>query len=307
MPTPTPDDSQVPEADPGHSLRPGALYVVATPIGNLGDLSPRAREVLAGVDRIAAEDTRTSGTLLAHFGIQRPLVALHEHNEDRVAGELVRQLQAGQSLALVSDAGTPLVSDPGFALVRAARAAGVPVYAVPGPCAAIAALSVSGLPSDSFVFAGFLPPKQAARRARLEELGREARTVIVYESAHRIAESLADLVAVLGGERPVALSRELSKRFEESFSGSAAGLLAWHAADPNRARGEFVLLIGAASRTADAAEGERVLRMLLRELPPSGAARLAAEITGAPRKALYAAALRLAGEQHEHEDDSRDK
>jgi 16S rRNA (cytidine1402-2'-O)-methyltransferase len=295
MATPTPDDSSAPGPDSGHTVRPGALYVVATPIGNLGDLSPRAREVLAAVDRIAAEDTRTSGQLLAHFGIQRPLVALHEHNEDRIAADLVRQLQAGQSLALISDAGTPLISDPGFALVRAARAAGVPAYAVPGPCAAVAALSVSGLPSDAFVFAGFLPPKQAARRARLEELGRDRRTVIVYESAHRIAESLADLVAVLGPQRPTALSRELSKRFEESFSGSAAELLAWQAADPNRGRGEFVLLIGGAEQGTDAAEGERVLRLLLRELPPSAAARLAAEITGAPRKALYAAALRLGG------------
>ena len=306
MATPTPDDIAAPEPDPGHKVRPGALYVVATPIGNLGDLSPRAREVLAAVDRIAAEDTRTSGQLLAHFGIQRPLVALHEHNEDRIAGELVRQLQAGQSLALISDAGTPLISDPGFALVRAARAAGVPAYAVPGPCAAVAALSVSGLPSDAFVFAGFLPPKQAARRARLEELGREARTVIVYESAHRIAESLADLAAVLGPQRPVALSRELSKRFEESFSGSAADLAAWQAADPNRGRGEFVLLIGAAERKADTVEGERVLRLLLRELPPSGAARLAAEITGAPRKALYAAALRLGGDTNAGGDENGD-
>jgi len=285
-----------PPEDAGHSIVPGALYVVATPIGNLGDLSPRACRILAGVDRIAAEDTRTSGQLLAHFGIQRPLVALHDHNEDRIAAELVRQLQSGQSLALISDAGTPLISDPGFALVRAARAAGVPAYAVPGPCAAVAALSVSGLPSDAFVFAGFLPPKQAARRARLEQLGREPRTVIVYESSHRIADTLADLVAVFGPQRPVALSRELSKRFEESYSGTAAGLLEWQAAEANRGRGEFVLLIGGAEQAADLAEGERVLRLLLRELPPSGAARLAAEISGAPRKALYAIAMRLAGE-----------
>lgn len=288
--------------DAGHTVRRGALYVVATPIGNLGDLSPRACRVLAQVDRIAAEDTRTSGQLLAHFGIQRPLVALHEHNEDRIAAELVRQLQAGQSLALISDAGTPLISDPGFALVRAARAAGVPAYAVPGPCAAVAALSVSGLPSDAFLFAGFLPPKQAARRARLEQLGREPRTVIVYESAHRIADTLEDLVTVLGAQRPVALSRELSKRFEESYSGNAAGLRAWQAADPNRGRGEFVLLIGGAAQAADLAEGERVLRLLLRELPPSAAARLAAEISGAPRKALYAMALHQAGAGAENPD-----
>ena len=291
-----------PPEDADHTVVAGALYVVATPIGNLGDLSPRACRILAGVDRIAAEDTRTSGLLLAHFGIQRPLVALHEHNEDRIAGELVRQLQAGQSLALISDAGTPLISDPGFALVRAARAAGVPAYAVPGPCAAVAALSVSGLPSDAFLFAGFLPPKQAARRAKLEQLGREPRTVIVYESSHRIADTLVDLAAVLGPQRPVALSRELSKRFEESYSGTAAGLQAWQAADANRGRGEFVLLIGSAGQAADLAEGERVLRLLLRELPPSGAARLAAEITGAPRKALYAVALRMAGENAENKD-----
>jgi 16S rRNA (cytidine1402-2'-O)-methyltransferase len=309
MSTHLPDDSD-PTADSaaagaGHDVKAGALYVVATPIGNLGDLSPRARSVLAGVDRIAAEDTRTSGVLLAHFGIQRPLLALHEHNEDRIAAELVQRLRAGEALALIADAGTPLISDPGFALVRAARAAGVPVYAVPGPCAAVAALSVSGLASDAFVFAGFLPPKTAARRARLQALGREGRTVIVYESAHRIGETLADLVSVLGSERRVALSRELSKRFEETFSGSAAELQAWHAADANRSRGEFVLLIEGVAQDADQAEGERVLGLLLRELPPSAAARLAAEITGAPRKALYAAALRLAGEKGENPDNSQ--
>jgi 16S rRNA (cytidine1402-2'-O)-methyltransferase len=302
MPSLFPDDAPDAVADTGHTVQPGALYVVATPIGNLADLSPRARAVLAAVDRVAAEDTRTSGAMLAHFGIHRPLVALHEHNEDRIAGELVRALQAGQSLALVSDAGTPLISDPGFALVRAARAAGVPAYAVPGACAAVAALSVSGLPSDAFLFAGFLPPKRAARRARLEQLGREPRTVIVYESAHRIAESLQDLVAVLGPRRPAALSRELSKRFEESYSGDAEGLQQWQAADANRGRGEFVLLFGPAQHSPQEAEGERVLALLLRELPPSAAARLAAEISGAPRKALYAAALRLTGAGGENPD-----
>jgi 16S rRNA (cytidine1402-2'-O)-methyltransferase len=304
MTTSLQDEGQGTRHDKEHPVKPGALYVVATPIGNLGDLSPRAREVLAAVDCVAAEDTRTSGALLAHFGIQRPLLALHEHNEDRATAGLVRRLREGESLALISDAGTPLVSDPGFALVRAARAAGVPVYAVPGPCAVVAALSVSGLASDAFVFAGFLPPKQAARRARLEELGRERRTVIVYESAHRIGETLADLVAVLGPQRHAALSRELSKRFEETFSGSAAELQQWQAADPNRSRGEFVLLIEGTRQEAGLAEGERVLRLLLRELPASGAARLAAEITGAPRKALYAAALRQAGGEEESEENS---
>jgi 16S rRNA (cytidine1402-2'-O)-methyltransferase len=299
-----PEPQNTVQDEAGHSPRAGALYVVATPIGNLADLSPRARAVLAGVDRIAAEDTRTSGVLLAHFGIRTPLLALHEHNEDRIAAGLVEQLLAGASLALVADAGTPLISDPGFALVRAARAAGVPVYAVPGPCAAVAALSLSGLPSDAFLFAGFLPPKAAARRARLEALGREPRTVIVYESAHRIGECLADAVAVLGPQRRLCLAREISKRFEESCTAPAAEVQAWQAADPNRGRGEFVLLIEGAREQADLGQGERVLRLLLAELPPSAAARLAAEISGAPRKALYAIALQLAGKAAENPDNS---
>ena len=273
---------------------PGALYVVATPIGNLGDLSPRAARVLAAVDRIACEDTRVSGPLLGSLGIQRPLQSLHEHNEDRIAADLVRRLCDGESMALISDAGTPLVSDPGFALVRAAREAGVPVYPVPGPCAAIAALSVSGLPSDAFVFAGFLPPKSAARCARLQELGRESRSVIVYESSHRITDCLADIVTVLGGARRLCLSREISKRFEESLTAGAAEVQAWQAADPNRSRGEFVLVIEGRRDSADHAEGERVLRLLLGQLPPSAAARLAADITGAPRRVLYEMALRVA-------------
>ena len=274
----------------------GALYVVATPIGNLGDLAPRAQAVLRGVDRIAAEDTRTSGALLGHFGIRTPLVALHEHNEDRIAEALIRAVVEGRSLALISDAGTPLISDPGYALVRAARAAGVPVYAVPGPCAAIAALSVSGLATDAFVFIGFLPPKSGARRAKLATLANEPRTAIVYESAHRIGESLEDLVAVLGAARRICLARELSKRFEESTTLPAAALLAWHKADPNRARGEFVLVIEGVAQVDDAVEGERVLRLLLAELPASRAARLAAVITGAARKPLYALALKLAND-----------
>jgi len=277
---------------PRPCVLPGALYIVATPIGNLGDLSPRARDILAAVDRIAAEDTRTTGGLLAHCGIQRPLVALHEHNEERVATELVAALKTGGSLALVSDAGTPLISDPGYGLVRLARERQVPVYAVPGPCALIAALSVSGLATDSFVFSGFLPAKSAARRARLEEFRGERRTTIVYESAHRIAESLSDLVAVLGGLRRVSLSREISKRFEESVTAPAAEVQAWLAADANRLRGEFVLVIEGATETPDLGHAEQVLKLLLVEMPPSRAARLAAEITGVSRKLLYGLALR---------------
>jgi 16S rRNA (cytidine1402-2'-O)-methyltransferase len=275
-------------------VRPGHLYVVATPIGHLGDLSPRAQAVLRGVQRICAEDTRNSSTLLRHFGIATPLLALHDHNEDSLAAQLVAALQGGEALALISDAGTPLISDPGFALVRAARAAGVPVMTVPGPCAAIAALSICGLPTDRFRFAGFLPPKPGARRERLQELAAAAETLVLYESSHRIVDCVADVVATLGPERPLFVGRELTKRFEESHSAPAAALLAWLEADSNRQRGEFVLIIAGAAPVADAQAAERVLRLLLTELPPSRAARLAAEITCQPRKALYEAALRLA-------------
>lgn len=286
-----------PDRDDARSeVRAGALYVVATPIGNLGDFAPRAQAVLAGVDRIAAEDTRSSSVLLSHFGIRTPLVALHEHNEDRIAESLIREVAGGRSLALISDAGTPLISDPGYALVREARRVGVPVYAVPGPCAAIAALSVSGLATDRFLFLGFLPAKSAARRAKFASLANEPRTAIIYESAHRIGESLEDLVAALGGARRACLARELSKRFEESITLPAADLLAWQQADPNRARGEFVLVIEGVPEQDDHREAERVLRLLLAELPASRAARLAAEITGTARKPLYALALTLAAD-----------
>lgn len=280
-------------------LEAGALYVVATPIGNLGDLSPRARAVLSGVQRIAAEDTRNTSGLLAHFGIRTPpggLVALHDHNESKVADGLIAELAGGATLALVSDAGTPLISDPGYALVRAARLAGRPVYAVPGPCAAIAALSISGLATDRFMFAGFLPARSAARRAAFEALKDEPRTAIWYESTHRIEDSLDDLVAVLGPERRVCIARELTKRFEQSITLPAGALRDWQRDDPNRGRGEFVLVIEGAPERADDREAERVLRLLLAELPASRAARLAAEITGAAKKPLYQLALKLAGD-----------
>jgi len=276
----------------------GQLYVVATPIGNLGDLSPRARSILSQVDRICAEDTRTTGQLLAHFGIDRPLTALHEHNEERVVASLVAQLQEGRSLALVSDAGTPLISDPGYRLVAAARDAGLPVLAVPGPCAAIAALSISGLPSDAFVFVGFLPAKSGARRDRLTDLAGESRTLIVYESSHRIEDCVADLATTLGEQRRVCLARELSKRFEQSVRLPAAALLDWLRADANRSRGEFVLVIeGAPPAPRSAFDVESLLRALLRELPPARAARVAAELTGERRNALYSRALALNGER----------
>lgn len=276
-------------------VRAGHLYVVATPIGNLGDLSPRALRILAGVDAICAEDTRVSGALLSHFGVRARLYALHEHNEDRVSEGLIARLQQGDSLALVSDAGTPLISDPGFSLVRAARDAGLPVIAVPGPCAAIAALSISGLPSDRFRFEGFLPAKRTARRTRLEALSHYTETVIVYEASHRIAESLADCAEILGAERRIGFAREISKRFEESRADGAAALAAWVKADPNREKGEFVLVIEGAAQAPETTDTDRVLRALLAELEPSRAARVAAELTGQRKNALYKRALELAG------------
>ncbi|HJR74875.1 MAG TPA: 16S rRNA (cytidine(1402)-2'-O)-methyltransferase [Luteimonas sp.] len=267
----------------------GTLFVVATPIGNLADLSPRALETLKRADAICAEDTRHTRQLLAHFGVERPLVALHEHNEDEMAERLVSRLRAGESLALVSDAGTPLVSDPGYRLVRAAREAGVKVSPVPGASALIAALSVAGLPSDRFAFEGFLPAKAAARRERLSLLAGEPRTLVFYESAHRIEETLADAAAAFGMQRPAAIARELTKLFETVLDGALSDLQARVAADPNQRKGEFVLLVQGAGEDADAkvAEGRRVYAKLSEHLPPSTAAKLAAELTGAPRKALY--------------------
>lgn len=267
----------------------GVLHVVATPIGNLGDMSPRGLDTLRGVAAICAEDTRHTRRLLAHFGIERPLLALHQHNEDAQAGQLVARLQAGDSLALVSDAGTPLVSDPGYRLVRAARAAGVRVSPVPGACAAIAALSVAGLASDRFVFEGFLPARGAARRERLAGLAGETRTLLFYESAHRIEAALADMAAVLGEGRPAVLARELTKLFETVLDGSLGELLARVRADPDQRRGEFVLLVEGVGEESDTrlAEGRRLYARLGEHLPPSTAAKLAAELSGAPRKALY--------------------
>ncbi len=272
-----------------NTCRPGILWVVATPIGNLGDLAPRAQQVLREVDVVAAEDTRHSRSLLQHFGIATPLTALHEHNERGVVAALVARLQAGACIAVISDAGTPLVSDPGFRLVRAAREAGLDVKPVPGACAAIAALSVAGLPSDRFVFEGFLPAKAAARCARLLELVDEPRTLVFYESSHRIRECCADLVAAFGAEREAALLRELTKLHETHLGATLGGIAARVADDPEQRLGECVLVVAGRGKDADArlAEGRRVLAILREELPPARAAKLAAAISGAPRKALY--------------------
>lgn len=271
------------------ALSPGTLYVVATPIGNLGDLSPRARETLAAVDAICAEDTRHTRQLLAAFGLERPLVALHEHNEAEFAARLVERLRAGETLALVSDAGTPLVSDPGYRLVREARAAGLRVSPLPGACAAIAALSVAGIPSDRFCFEGFLPAKASARRERLQQLARETRTLVFYESAHRIEESLTDLAAIFGAGREAVLARELSKLFETVLGDTLAELLRKVGSDENQRKGEFVLIVRGCEDDAAArlAEGQRLYAKLGEYLKPSQAAKLAAELSGAPRKALY--------------------
>ena len=267
----------------------GTLHVVATPIGNLGDLSPRALETLKRVDAICAEDTRHTRQLLAHFGLERPLLALHEHNEGDAAAPLVARLLAGDSVALVSDAGTPLVSDPGFRLVRAARAAGVRVSPVPGPSALVAALSAAGLPSDRFVFEGFLPAKAKARREHLQALAAEPRTLIFYEASHRIEETLADMAMAFGDERPAVVARELTKLFETVLDGGLAGLARRVREDANQRKGEFVVLVQGAPEAADAkvAEGRRLYARLCEHLPPSTAAKLAADLSGAPRKALY--------------------
>jgi 16S rRNA (cytidine1402-2'-O)-methyltransferase len=264
--------------------------VVATPIGNLADLSARAREILGAVELIAAEDTRHSAALLAQFGIGTRTLALHEHNEREKSAELVQRLRDGAQIALISDAGTPLVSDPGFRLVRAAREAGIAVSPVPGACAAVAALSAAGLPSDRFVFEGFLPAKPAARRAHLQTLAGETRTLIFYESSHRIEECLRDCADVFGAARRAVLARELTKLYETILDGTLADLSARVASDADQRRGEFVLLVAGADEGGDAAklaEGRRVFGILRRELPPSRAAKLAAEISGASRKALY--------------------
>lgn len=267
------------------------LYIVATPIGNLADLSERAREVLASVDYIAAEDTRHSGRLLSHFNIKGQLISVHDHNERQRCEHIINLLGSGHSIALVSDAGTPLISDPGFHLVRAVREAGYRVSPVPGSCAFIAALSASGLPSDRFQFIGFLPSKSGARVQALEALAGNSETLVFYESTHRIIDSLTAMAQVFGGDRYVVVARELTKTFETIHGDRLTDLLVWIQADSNQQRGEFVVLVqGAEERprggTVDP-EAERVLRILAKDMPPKKAAGLAAEITGEKKNRLY--------------------
>jgi 16S rRNA (cytidine1402-2'-O)-methyltransferase len=268
---------------------------VATPIGNLDDISARALRILAEVSLIAAEDTRHSTRLLQHFGIRTPLAACHEHNEREEGGRFITRLLAGDDVALISDAGTPLISDPGYHLVRQARAANVTVVPVPGACALIAGLSAAGLPSDRFVFEGFLPAKQAARCTRLTAVQHDPRTLIFYEAPHRILDSIADMRDVFGADRPAVLARELTKTFETIKDLPLQELHDWIAADANQQRGECVLLIAGYQEPAEALEvsleAQRVLMLLMAELPPKRAAALAADITGARKNALYQWAL----------------
>lgn len=278
------------------SIEAGRLYVVATPIGNLGDISQRAREVMLSVSVIAAEDTRHTGRLLQHLQVHTPTTPLHEHNERDCAPELVGRLKNGESIALVSDAGTPLVSDPGFHLVRLARQAGVTVVPVPGASALLAALSVSGLPSDRFVFEGFLPAKGGARRNRLEGLAGETRTLVFYEAPHRILDTLADMVMIFGAARQAVLARELTKTFETIQDGALGPLRDWVHADANQQKGEMVLLVkGLDAENLDASEQDarRILKILLQEMPLSQASALAAKITGIRKKPLYQYGLSL--------------
>lgn len=263
--------------------------MVATPIGNRGDFTDRARAVLGAVSLVLAEDTRRTRPLLRDLGIKTPLLALHEHNERARTAELVERLVRGEALALVSDAGTPLISDPGFVLVRAARDAGCTVSPVPGACAAIAALSVAGLPADRFAFEGFLPPKAVARRRALEALAYEPRTMVFYEAVHRVRDTLADLATAFGGARAACVARELTKLHETVRAGTLDEIVAWAAADDDVVRGEVVLVVeGASGRAAaPAIDARSLLLELARELPAAKAAQITAKLTGEPRKQLY--------------------
>ncbi len=278
------------------SIESGILYIVATPLGNLGDITHRALETLGDVDLIAAEDTRHTAGLLAHFGINTPMISLHEHNEDRRCAEVIERLRAGHSIALVSDAGTPLISDPGYRVVSEVRAAGLRVSPIPGPSALIAALSVSGLPTDRFAFEGFLPAKAGARRARLEALREESRTLVFYESSHRVLEAVADMGRCLGVDRQAVIARELTKTFEQIQDGTLGGLLDWLEAHDDHRRGEFVVMLRGWASGVDAGldeEARRVMALLLDELPLKQAARLGARILDRPKNMLYQYALSL--------------
>ncbi len=272
----------------------GTLFVVATPIGNLQDITLRAIEMLKMVDRIAAEDTRHAATLLNHFSINKPTVSLHDFNERERVQHLIALLQQGESIALISDAGTPLISDPGYHLVQEARLAGIHIVPLPGPCAAIAALSVSGLPTDRFIFEGFLPHKEEARLSRLRHLRRESRTLIFYEAPHRLMSTLHNLSTVFGGDRRAVIARELTKTYESVISTDLQGLVHWYESHQDQLRGEIVILVAGSDEAALPSKEvmiEEVLDVLLAALPLKQAAQLASQITGVKKNELYQLAL----------------
>jgi len=267
----------------------GTLYVVATPIGNLQDITPRAVEILCSVDLIAAEDSRHSAPLLRHYNVTAPVWAYHDHSDQQRTDELVARLRAGQNVALISDAGTPLISDPGYRLVDAAHRAAIKVSPLPGACAVVAALSACGLPTDKFTFAGFLPSKKQARQTVLADYSGALETVVFYEAPHRLLESLRDMQEVFGDQRVVVLAREITKMFETIRRDTIAGLVDWVSTDSNQQRGECVLLVrGVVSSKGDLAdEAINVMKVLADELPMKQAAALAAKISGAKKNALY--------------------
>lgn len=287
----------MPSSEQRSSSATGVLYVVATPIGNLDDLTDRARHVLAKADLIAAEDTRHTGRLLQHLGLDKPMMALHDHNERARAATIVAALERGESVALVSDAGTPLISDPGYLVVRDVRAAGFQVSPVPGACALVAALSAAGLPTDHFLFAGFLPAKRSGRQAAMKARAGETATLVYYESPHRILDMMADAVEVFGPDRNCVLGRELTKAFETFYAGSTSEVLAALMADPNGSRGEFVVMVqGSVPEPASEAvnlDAERLLALLIAQMPVKKAARIVAEVSGLAKNDLYQRALAL--------------
>lgn len=278
------------------SFKKGSLFIVATPIGNMGDMTERAQKTLSEVDVIAVEDTRRSAQLLRNFDISTPMISVHEHNERQICASLLERIENGDNIALISDAGTPLLSDPGYFLVNQAREKELPVIPIPGVSAVITALSVAGLPTDRFVFEGFLPAKSTARQQKLEKLKDDIRTVIFYEAPHRIVEMLKDCQLVFGGQRKVVLARELTKTFETVHGDTLDALIPWVEADENQRKGEFVVLVQGAEAREDTgidAESERILLILLKDLPVKQAAALAASITGLKKNALYQFALEL--------------
>jgi len=278
-----------------NSNQSGTLYIVATPIGNLGDMVPRAVEILQSVTAIACEDTRHSKKLLDHFAIDRPLFAYHDHSDKKSSDNILSRLSGGDDIALISDAGTPLISDPGYRLVRAARQQGIAVIPVPGACAAIAALSVAGLPTDRFRFIGFLPAKTTQRKKVLQELAAVPETMVFYEAPHRILDTLRDSLEVFGGEHSGFMAREVSKTFETYLHGTLAELVAAVEADSNQQRGEIVLVLAGRERSDSSVtvDGEKILRLLLGELPAAKAAALTAKITSGDKKQFYQMALGL--------------